>query len=85
MHEIKNYNPHMKYRRFGKTNNELSFITLGGMRYDKGWEEPRTEFSKKSIEECIECTTLSFKSGINMIETAHGYGRSEGLYSKVLN
>lgn len=75
----------MQYRRFGKTNLALSVITLGGMRYHQGWEKPRDELPKRSIEQCRDMVLAAFEAGVNHIETAYGYGKSEGLYGKVLN
>lgn len=55
----------MKYRRFGKTNLCLSVFSLGTMRYlsapENAWQ---------TIQKAI---TL----GINHLETARGYGKSE--------
>ena len=75
----------MQYRRFGKTERLLSVITLGGMRYVHGWEGKRSELPQDSIDNCRECTRLALDAGINHIETAYGYGKSEHLYGKVLN
>lgn len=75
----------MQYRRFGKTERQLSVITLGGMRYVHGWEGKRSELPQDSIDNCRQCTQLAFDAGINHIETAYGYHRSEHLYGKVLN
>jgi predicted aldo/keto reductase-like oxidoreductase len=75
----------MQYRRFGKTNLALSVITLGGMRYHDGWEEPRTELPRRSIEQCRDVVQASLAAGVNHIETAHGYVKSEHLYGRVLN
>jgi uncharacterized protein len=75
----------MQYRRFGSTNLALSVITLGGMRYHEGWTPPRDELPARSIEHCREMVRAAFDAGVNHIETAHGYGKSEGLYGKVLN
>lgn len=85
MDKILNYKPTMEYRRFGKTDKKLSVITLGGMRYKHGWDAPRHELPSDSIKECIDTVTKSFALGINHIETAHGYMKSEHLYGKVLN
>jgi predicted aldo/keto reductase-like oxidoreductase len=74
----------MEYRRFGKTNKFISAITLGGMRFKHGWEKPRDELPKASIENCLEITKKAFDMGINHIETAYGYGKSEHLYGLVL-
>jgi predicted aldo/keto reductase-like oxidoreductase len=75
----------MQYRRFGRTNLALSVITLGGMRYHDGWTPPRDELPARSIEQCRQIVQASLAAGINHIETAYGYGKSEGLYGKVLN
>jgi len=75
----------MQYRRFGRTNKALSVITLGGMRYHDGWTPPRHELPARSIEQCKDTVLRAFALGINHIETAHGYGKSEHLYGKVLN
>lgn len=55
----------MHYRRFGKTNLELSVFSLGTMRY-LGSER----LAKQTIEAAIA-------AGINHIETAPSYGQSE--------
>jgi len=75
----------MQYRRFGKTNLALSVITLGGMRYEHGWESPRSELPRRSVEQCRQMVQASLAAGINHIETAYGYVKSETLYGKVLN
>lgn len=75
----------MQYRRFGRTEKALSVITLGGMRYHEGWTPPRDELPRRSIEQCVDTVRRAFALGINHIETAHGYGKSEHLYGKVLN
>lgn len=75
----------MQYRRFGRTNLALSVITLGGMRYRDGWTAPRDELPARSIEHCRETVASALGAGINHIETAYGYGKSEGLYGKVLH
>lgn len=82
---IRNHNPSMAYRRFGKTNRYLSVITLGGMRYIDGWKDPREAVGEDMIQQCVEMCRLSFAAGINHIETAHGYGRSEKCYGIALN
>jgi predicted aldo/keto reductase-like oxidoreductase len=74
----------MEYRRFGKTNEMLSVITLGGMRIKHGWTPPRDYLPKESVENCLETTRRAFDLGINHIETAHGYMKSEHLYGAVL-
>jgi predicted aldo/keto reductase-like oxidoreductase len=55
----------MRYRRFGKTEMLLSVFSLGAMRYMESAENAR-----KTIDRALEV-------GINHIETAQGYGKSE--------
>ena len=82
---ILNYNPSMQYRRFGKTEKQLSCITLGGMRFKHGWDDPRREIPMDTLNQCINTVQLAFDNGINHIETAWGYKKSETVYGKVLN
>ncbi len=83
--EILQYKPLMEYRRFGKTGKMLSVITLGGMRFKHGWNDPRHEIPTDTLEQCREVVQLAFGSGINHIETAWGYKKSETVYGRVLN
>lgn len=85
MSEIRNKKPGMEYRRFGKTEEYLSAITLGGMRYKHGEKHPRNEVPKDSLKQATEVVQLALESGINHIESAWGYGKSETIYGKVLN
>ena len=75
----------MEYRRFGNTEKMLSVITLGGMRFKHGWNEPRHEIPAETLDQCREVVQLAFNAGINHIETAWGYKKSETVYGKVLN
>jgi hypothetical protein len=83
--DILQYKLPMEYRRFGKTEKMLSVITLGGMRFKHGWNEPRHEIPADTLEQCREVVQLAFDAGINHIETAWGYKKSETVYGKVLN
>ena len=83
--DFRNKKQGMLYRCFGKTELPLSVITLGGMRYPHGWDEPREELPADTIKCATECTRLAFEHGINHIETAHGYCKSEHIYGKVLH
>ncbi|MDH5761415.1 MAG: aldo/keto reductase [Nitrospinota bacterium] len=76
--------PAMEYRRFGKTGEMISVLTLGGMRFKDGWKPPRSYLTKAAIQNCLETTRMAFEVGINHIETAYGYVKSEHLYGKVL-
>lgn len=55
----------MKYRRFGQTNLHLSVFSLGTMRY------------LQSAQNAEATLKRAFELGINHIETAQGYGKSE--------
>jgi uncharacterized protein len=72
----------MEYRRFGKTGKRLSVITLGGMRYKGGWGEPRDQPHAELIEHCMSCVSQALALGINHIETAHAYGKSEHAHGE---
>ena len=75
----------MQYRRFGRTNKALSVITLGGMRFPHGWDAPRAELPAATLEACRDSVQRALALGINHIETAHGYGKSEHCFGRVLN
>lgn len=79
------YRPKMEYRRFGKTNKMVSVITLGGMRYKHTSAEPRNEIPQDTLDQCRDTVQKALAQGINLIETAYGYGKSEHLYGRVLN
>ncbi|HKJ40856.1 MAG TPA: aldo/keto reductase, partial [Sunxiuqinia sp.] len=79
------YRPKMEYRRFGKTGKNVSVITLGGMRFKHTWEEPRHEIPKDTLEQCRDTVEKALFEGINLIETAWGYTKSETVYGMVLN
>jgi predicted aldo/keto reductase-like oxidoreductase len=75
----------MSYRRFGRTEKALSVITLGGMRFPHGWDAPRSELPAATIDACRDSVQRAFALGINHIETAYGYMKSEHAYGRVLN
>jgi predicted aldo/keto reductase-like oxidoreductase len=81
----RNQRPGMQYRRFGRTNLPLSVITLGGMRYVNGWTSPPDELPPATVEQCAEMVRQALDAGINHIETAKGYGKSEHCYGRVLS
>lgn len=62
----------MRYRRFGKTNLRLSVFSLGTMRCLTSELE-----AQKTVQEAIE-------RGINHLETARGYGKSEEYLGRIL-
>jgi len=75
----------MEYRRFGKTEEKISVITMGGMRFEKGWNLPRNVLPRVSIENCMDITRRALDLGINHFESAHGYVKSEGLFGTAFN
>ncbi|MHA7112318.1 aldo/keto reductase [Sunxiuqinia elliptica] len=79
------YRPQMAYRRFGKSNKAVSVITLGGMRFKHGWDDPRHEIPEDTLTQCRQTVSLALEQGINLIETAYGYKKSETVYGRVLN
>src|SRR5680860_1449211 len=85
MSAILNKKPTMQYRRFGKTEKYLSTITLGGMRFKHVWNDPRHDIPKDTFEHCRDVVQMALDAGINHIETARGYKKSETVYGKVLN
>ncbi|MDZ7992998.1 MAG: aldo/keto reductase [Nostoc sp. EfeVER01] len=62
----------MQYRRFGKTNLHLSVFSLGTMRYLTSFEN-----AHQTIEQALAL-------GINHLETARGYGKSEEYLGRAL-
>lgn len=70
----------MTYRRFGKTEEMLSVITLGGMRYIYNWDQPADDIPEETMDEAVDSIQRALDCGINLIETAQGYNRSEKTY-----
>lgn len=63
----------MQYRRFGKTEMRLSVFTLGLMRYQRDDPEESASVVRRAVE-----------LGINHLETARAYTRSEELLGYAL-
>lgn len=63
----------MHYRRFGKTELEISVFTFGAMRIPGVSEDDAIQTILKGVE-----------LGINHLETARGYGSSEELLGKAM-
>jgi len=65
-------------RRFGRTNLEMPILSLGGMRFQKSWDQ--LDFSDITPEEqnkVENILNLADKYGLSHIETAKYYGTSE--------
>jgi len=68
----------MQYRRFGRTNLKIPVLSLGGMRFQKSWDQ--LDFSEVSYEEQNKVENildLATQYGLNHVETAKYYGTSE--------
>lgn len=69
----------MEFRRFGRTELNISVFSFGGMRLPRGWDQNITPRDLTAVERDRICATLdrSFAVGINHVETASGYVNSE--------
>ena len=68
----------MQYRRFGRTNLDRHVLSLGGMRFQKSWDQ--LDFSEISYEEqnnVENILNLASQYGLSHVETAKYYGTSE--------
>ncbi|HAR66218.1 MAG TPA: aldo/keto reductase [Lentisphaeria bacterium] len=75
----------MHYRRFGRTNLEMSVLSCGGMRFQQSWKDlPATEVTDEEQERLESTVRRALGIGINHIETAHGYGSSESQLGRIL-
>jgi predicted aldo/keto reductase-like oxidoreductase len=74
---------HVKYRRFGRTNLDLSLFSLGGMRFQESWLRgaETSPTSQKNLEATLD---RALDLGINHVETARGYGTSEAQLGPAL-
>ncbi|MFO7657276.1 MAG: aldo/keto reductase [Bacteroidales bacterium] len=75
----------MEYRRFGKTNKSISVITLGGMRFIHADDNPREKIPADTLDQCAYSVKKALECGINHIETAYGYGKSEHALGTAIN
>ena len=65
-------------RRFGRTNLEMPVLSLGGMRFQKSWDEMKfSEISINDQKKVENILNLANEFGFNHIETAKYYGTSE--------
>ena len=68
----------MQYRRFGRTNLKIPILSLGGMRFQKSWEQlDFSEISNDEQNKVENILNLANKYGLNHVETAKYYGTSE--------
>jgi len=68
----------MLYRRFGRTNLKIPVLSLGGMRFQKSWDQ--LDFSEVSYEEQNKVENildLATQYGLSHVEIAKYYGTSE--------
>ena len=68
----------MQYRRFGRTNLKIPVLSLGGMRFQKSWDQ--LDFFEVSYEEQNKVENildLATQYGLSHVETAKYYGTSE--------
>ncbi|MBF0127139.1 MAG: aldo/keto reductase [Magnetococcales bacterium] len=74
----------METRRFGKTGLRVSLLTLGTMRLLHGWDPPHDRLPEESLQSTHDILCAALDAGINLIESARGYGKSERLLGRVL-
>lgn len=75
----------MHYRRFGRTNLQMSVLSCGGMRFQQSWKDLAPEDLTAQEEERLEATVRrALALGVNHIETARGYGSSERQLGRLL-
>ncbi len=68
----------MKYRRFGRTNLNIPILSLGGMRFQKSWDQlDFSEISQEEQNKVDNILNLANKYGLSHVETAKYYGTSE--------
>ena len=68
----------LPYRRFGRTNIKMPILSLGGMRFQKSWNDLKfSEISLKEQSKVENILNLANKYGFSHIETAKYYGTSE--------
>ncbi|MEA5504393.1 aldo/keto reductase [Halotia wernerae UHCC 0503] len=75
----------MLYRRFGRTELQMSVFSCGGMRYQFKWQDVTQSEIPEDNQANLEATIRqAIEVGINHIETARGYGSSEMQLGKIL-
>ena len=75
----------MIYRRFGKTEQQVSVFSLGMMRSMHSWQDaPLAEIPAASTAKLELLIRKALELGINHLETARGYGSSERQLGQIL-
>ncbi|MBF0124039.1 MAG: aldo/keto reductase [Magnetococcales bacterium] len=75
----------MQQRLFGRRiGRQVSVLTLGTMRFLHGWDEPHDLLPDDSCQNSEAIIRAALQAGINLIETARGYGKSERLIGRAL-
>ncbi len=75
----------MNFRRFGRTDLQMSVFSCGGMRYQQAWSELAPDAIEPDNQANLEaCIHRALEVGINHIETARGYGSSEMQLGRIL-
>ena len=65
-------------RRFGRTNIKMPVLSLGGMRFQKSWEELNSsQISHQEQKKIENILKLANEYGFSHVETAKYYGTSE--------
>ena len=68
----------MQYRRFGRTNLKMPILSLGGMRFQKSWDQlDLSDISSEDQNKVENILNLANKYGLSHVETAKYYGTSE--------
>ena len=68
----------MLYRRFGRTNLNMPILSLGGMRFQKSWDQlDLSDISSEDQNKVENILNLANKYGLSHVETAKYYGTSE--------
>ena len=73
----------MLYRRFGRTEIDMSVLSCGGMRAQQTWQRgARVSAASQANVDAVVNRAIAL--GINHFETARGYGTSEVQFGKAL-
>lgn len=69
----------MQYRRYGRTDLEISVVTLGAMRVPFREDAVTADERAEKEANAVAVVRAAMDAGINHIDTARGYGNSERL------